>query len=141
MENENNISAALVAGVLSSIVVACIWAAISYAMNAQWSFMGILAGLVVGWCVKAASGGGKFVENGVIGAVFSLFACILGDFLIGVGYIAEVVGCPFFDALVEEGLPNFFLIAFAEFDFFSFLFYAFAVCIGWGMGKGVEADD
>ena len=134
-----NVIAAILAGLFSCITVSSVWAFITVNAEAQWIFMGIIAGLVVGWFVKVASGGNNNTI-GFIGAIFALFSCLLGDFLTNVGFIAQSEGLTYFQTLGSINLSDFFEIAFIGFDFFSVIIYGLATIEGWVCGRGLNKN-
>lgn len=74
---------ALLGGFLSSVVAAFIWASITYATGYQIGFMAIGVGLLVGFAVRYF-GNGMSSSFGIVGAVFALFGCLLGNILTAV---------------------------------------------------------
>ena len=136
---EGNVSAALLAGLFSCIAVASVWAFISVNAEKQWLYMGIFAGLAVGWLVKIVSGGNNNTI-GCIGAFFALLSCALGDFLTNVGFIAKSEELTYFQTLGALNFSYFFEIVFLDFDFFSFIIYGLATIEGWVFGRGLNKD-
>ena len=136
---EGNIIAAILAGLFSCIAVSTLWALITVNAEKQWLYMGIIAGLAVGWFVKVASGGNNNTI-GFIGAIFALLSCVLGDFLTNVGFLAQSEGMAYFQTLGALDFSYFFEIAFIDFDFFSFIIYGLAAIEGWVCGRGLNKD-
>lgn len=136
---KGNVFAALLAGLFSCIVVSSVWALITVNAEKQWLFMGIFAGLAVGWFVKIVSGGNNSTI-GVIGAFFALFSCVLGDFLTNIGFIAKNEGMTYFQTLGTLDFSYFFEIAFLDFDFFSIMIYGLAAIEGWVFGRELNKD-
>ena len=115
---EGNVQAALLAGLFSCLAVSSVWALISVNTEKQWLYMGLIAGLAVGWFVKIASGG----NNSTI------------------GFIAKNEGMTFFQTLGALDFSYFFEIAFLDFDFFSIIIYGLAAVEGWVCGRGLNKD-
>ena len=115
---EGNVQAALLAGLFSCFAVSSVWALISVNTEKQWLYMGLIAGLAVGWFVKIASGG----NNSTI------------------GFIAQNEGMTFFQTLGALDFSYFFEIAFLDFDFFSIIIYGLAAVEGWVCGRGLNKD-
>ena len=136
---EGNVQAALLAGLFSCFAVSSVWALISVNTEKQWLYMGLIAGLAVGWFVKIASGGNNSTI-GFIGALFALLSCVLGDFFTNVGFIAQNEGMTFFQTLGALDFSYFFEIAFLDFDFFSIIIYGLAAVEGWVCGRGLNKD-
>lgn len=136
---DGNVMAAILAGLFSCIAVSSVWALITVNAEAQWIFMGIIAGLIVGWFVKVVSGGNSNTI-GFIGAIFAFFSCLFGDFLTNVGFIAQSEGLTYFQTLVSINLSYFFEIAFLNFHLFSFIIYSLATIEGWVCGRGLNKN-
>lgn len=136
---KGNVLAALLAGLFSCIVVSSVWALITVNAEKQWLFMGVFAGLAVGWFVKIVSGGNNSTI-GVIGAFFALFSCVLGDFLTNIGFIAKNEGMTYFQTLGTLDFSYFVEIAFLDFDFFSIMIYGLAAIEGWVFGRELNKD-
>lgn len=120
---------AVIGGVLSSIAIASLWALITVNAERQWVIMGIFAGLIVGYCVHLMARG-RSLAISIIGGLFALFSCILGDYLSNVGFIAQNEGVEYFQALSMVDNTYFFEIAFLDFDFFSLIVYGIAAYEG-----------
>jgi hypothetical protein len=80
IKSRQSLGMAILGGLIASIVAALLWAVITYATKFQIGFMAIGVGFLVGYAVNYF---GKGVTNafGVVGAVFSLFGCLLGNIL------------------------------------------------------------
>ena len=77
---QGNVALAAIAGLVSCILVATVWAFICIVAEKQWVWMGIVAGFVVGWCVRVVSGG----NNATIGFSEPFLLCypaLWGTFL------------------------------------------------------------
>lgn len=77
---EQNLGTAILAGLLSSVVAAFLWALVTYATGYQIGFMAIGVGVLVGYAVRYF-GNGVTNRFGLAGAAFSLFGCLLGNLL------------------------------------------------------------
>jgi FtsH-binding integral membrane protein len=91
--SKQSMALALLGGLLASVVAAFIWALITYVTHYQIGFMAVGVGLLVGFAVKYF-GNGMSSTYGVIGAVFALFGCLLGNIL------AAIIG-----ASLSDGIP------------------------------------
>lgn len=69
---------AIVGGILSSLVGAAIWAAITYFTGYKIGIVAIGVGFLVGFAVNFL-GKGKTIPFGIVGAFFALLGCILGN--------------------------------------------------------------
>lgn len=90
---KQSMALALLGGFLSSVVAAFIWALITYVTHYQIGFMAIGVGIMVGFAVKYF-GNGMSSSFGIVGAVFALFGCLLGNIL------TAIIG-----ASLEGGMP------------------------------------
>lgn len=90
---KQSMALALIGGFLASVVAALIWALITYVTHFQIGFMAIGVGILVGFAVKYF-GNGMSSTFGVVGAVFSLFGCLLGNIL------TAIIG-----ASLSDGIP------------------------------------
>ena len=138
-QKNGNIPLAVIAGIISSVIVANVWAAICINAEKQWIWMGIIAGIVVGWCVRIVSGGNN-TTIGLIGASFAFLSCFMGDFFTNLGFIAQQEGVGFFDALTMFDYSTLFEVQFADFGIFSVIVYGIAAIKGYTFGMGKNAD-
>lgn len=128
---EGNISSGLTVGIISSIITAFIWAGLSYLMEKQpvilfGAGVGVLVGIPMGLL-----GPSRPVPCSIMGGLFALITCILGDFFWAVMVLAHEWDVSFFSTLlylVRSG--NFLEVAFIDFNFMSFLIFLIAVVIG-----------
>ena len=128
-QQDGNLVLAIIGGVLSSVLIACLWAAISVSTEKQWVFMGILAGLAVGYIVHLMARGQSLAIS-IVGGFFALLSCVLGDYFTNVGFIAQEEGFEYFQTLMMIDNTYFFEIAFADFGFFSLIVYGIAAYEG-----------
>ena len=80
MKSKQNLPFAIAAGLIASVIAAFIWATVTYITNYQIGFMAIGVGFLVGYAVNFF-GKGLTVTFGIVGAVFSLIGCLLGNLL------------------------------------------------------------
>lgn len=83
IKSKQNLPMAIVGGLAASIVAAVVWAIITYATGYQIGFMAIGVGILVGFAVNFF-GKGMTTSFGIVGALFALFGCILGNLLTAV---------------------------------------------------------
>lgn len=124
---------AIVGGAIAAVIGAAIWAAVSLATGYQIGFMAIGVGLLVGIAVRFAGGGGS-PAFGVIGGLFALLGCLLGNLLTVIGYLADHEGIGFFAALFSFNYAATFEIMQATFSPMDLLFYGIAVYEGFKFG-------
>lgn len=96
MKSEQSINYAITGGFLAAIVSALLWAMVTLATNIQLGFMAVGVGFLVGAGV-GFFGQGLDRVYGIIGALFALFGCLLGNFLSLIGYIAQEVQMDYFE--------------------------------------------
>jgi hypothetical protein len=124
-EKIGNIPMALVFGLLASIVGAILWAVITVSTGYQIGYMAIAIGFIVGYTVKFA-GRGNQITFGIIGAVLSLFGCLLGNYFSQIGFASSALHMGFFDTLTMIQ-PSLVLGAMKdEFAFMDIVFYGIA---------------
>lgn len=129
---EGNLFLAIIGGLLSSVLVASLWALITVNAQKQWVFMGIFAGLAVGYIVHLM-GRGRSLPISIVGGFFALLSCVFGDYFTNVGFIAQNEGLEYFQAFSMIDNTYFFEIAFADFDFFSLIVYGIAAYEGFAI--------
>jgi hypothetical protein len=86
-----NLTAAISSGLIVSVFVAVIWALVSVLTGFQHSAFGLLVGLIVG---KTMFRFGKGVDLifGILGAVISIWACLLGNTFTIMGFVSNKLG-------------------------------------------------
>jgi len=127
----SSIGMALVGGFLASIVGALIWGGITYLTNYQIGIVAIGVGFIVGYAVRYF-GNGSTMAFGVIGAVFSLFGCILGNILTVVAAASLTEGAPILGILLAflTSPMLIFQILQETFSGMDLLFYGIAIYEG-----------
>ena len=131
-QQEGNLVLAILGGLLSSVLVASLWALITVNAQKQWMIMGIFAGLAVGFVVHMMARG-RSLPISIVGGLFSLLSCVLGDFFTNVGFIAQNDGLEYFQTLSMIDFAYFFDMAFIDFDFFSLIVYGIAAYEGFAI--------
>ncbi len=125
-----NLPAAIIAATLAAFVGAGLWASITILTSFQYGVMAIVVGLLVGYAVQFF-GKGTDEIFGIVGALFALFGCFLGNMLtvcyslsieLGVLFLVVVLR-PDFDILIEK-MTNWF-------GFVDILFYGIAIYEGY----------
>lgn len=131
-QQKGNLLLAIIGGLLSSILVASLWAWITVNAQKQWVIMGIFAGLIVGYTVHLM-GRERTLPISLVGGVSALLSCVFGDYFTNIGFIAQNEGLRYFETLSMIDNAYFFEIAFAEFDFFSLIVYGIAAYEGFAI--------
>ncbi len=96
-KTEQNLHYALIAGIVSCLAGAILWAMVSMALQVQVGYMAIGVGALVGFSVRLAGKGMDPVYSW-IGAGFSLLGCVLGNLFMIIGFVAEEAGVKWVDA-------------------------------------------
>jgi len=127
---EQNLPSALLTGFIASIIGAILWAAVTVITEYQIGFMAITVGLLVGFAIRYF---GRGIDKifGIIGGVFAIFGCLLGNLFSILGFYAISVGIGIFDIL---GLINLSVIPDLMVETFSpidLLFYGLAIYEGY----------
>lgn len=138
-QEHGTISGAIVCGSIAAVAAAAIWALITVSLEKQWVWMAIGAGVAVGYAIKIWAKR-ESISYGIVGAVFTLVACILGDFFTNVGFIASEESLGFFETLGSLDPAYYVEIAFIQFDFFSFIMYAVGAYVAFGLAKNPAVE-
>lgn len=143
LRSGQSMTLAIVAGLLASVVAAALWALITYATHYQIGFMAIGVGFLVGFAVKYF-GNGMTPAFGVIGAVFSLFGCVLGNILATIIAASLSDGIPILTIVMAfVSTPGLVVNILKEtFSFMDLVFYGIAVYEGFRFSiREITADD
>jgi FtsH-binding integral membrane protein len=126
-----NLLLAIVGGILSSMVAAAIWAAITYLTGYRIGLVAIGVGFLVGFAVKLL-GNGRTIPFGIVGAFFALVGCVLGNILTAVIAAAFQDQVPVLDiALTFLTNPGVVIDIMKEtFSVMDLLFYGIAIYEG-----------
>ncbi|MGB0371250.1 MAG: hypothetical protein ACPGN3_07835 [Opitutales bacterium] len=134
-EVHGNVIAGIIGGVLSSIVAGIIWATISVVTGYQIGWVAIGVGFLVAYIVRMW-GKGNTPTFGVIGAVFALLGCVLGNVFTIVGFIAQEYELGIMEALTSVDyayLPEIMMDTASPMDL---LFYGLALYSGYKYSRG-----
>lgn len=132
---EQNFPLGLLAGVLTAIVSAFIWAGVTVATHYQIGYMAIGVGFLVGWSVRQL-GRGRSKVFAFLAAACALFGCVLGNLLSTLGFVAIQQGIPIADmfaAIMQQPaiLSELMVETFSPIDL---LFYGIAAYTGFQLG-------
>lgn len=127
---EQNMPLAIVAGLAASLVGAIVWAIITSVTGYQIGYMAVAIGFLVGFAIRTF---GKGIDKiyGIMGAAFSIFGCLVGNFLTFAGYVSKDQGIGIVDTLL---LIDYSLVPEAMIETFSpmdVLFYGIAIYEGY----------
>ena len=131
IHGQQNLAMAILGGVVASIVGAVLWAVITAVTQFQIGFMAIGVGFLVGWAVWNL-GHGVTTLYGVIGGLFALFGCLLGNLLTFCYFAGQEAGMPVLDVLNSVLASGSIVGVLTEtFSPMDLLFYAIAVYEGY----------
>jgi len=125
MRKHQDMSYAIVGGLAASIVGAMIWGAVTYFTHYQIGYLAIGVGLLVAFAVRYF-GAGIDLPFGVVGAVFAVFGCVLGNLMSQIAFMAEDQSMTFFEVIPYLNwslVANIYKESFSPMDF---VFYGFA---------------
>jgi hypothetical protein len=130
LRSEQNLVLAVLAGGAAVLLGACVWAAITFATSFQIGWMAVGVGFLVGYAVRTF---GKGIDKSfaVVGALWSLAGCAVGNLLSVIGVISKHQNVPFFDLIEKlnpEIVANLMQTTFSPMDL---LFYGIAVYEGY----------
>ena len=100
MSRESKHRMGVVAGVVSALIGAAVWAGITVATEYQIGWMAVAVGFLVGYAVRIL-GKGLSKNFGYVGAVCALLGCVLGNLLSICGFISIQESVPFLQIVVN----------------------------------------
>lgn len=116
----------IIAGIVTGVVCAVLWAAVTLITYYQIGWMAIGVGFVVGFAIRKA-GNGVSSKFGVVGAIIALLSCLFGNALIVVGMIAHETGLSYTSAM--SGFELSYMVE--TFSVMDLLFYGLAIAAGY----------
>jgi hypothetical protein len=99
IKSKQSLPLAMVGGITASVVGAILWAVITYITGYQIGFMAIGVGFLVGYAVNYF-GKGMTTPFGIVGALFALFGCILGNLFTTIIAAYNLEGVSFFQIIM-----------------------------------------
>lgn len=127
---EESFTLAVVAGILAAVLGAFLWAGVTVVSGYQIGFMAIGIGVLVAFSIRFA-GKGLSIKFQILGAVLSLFGCVVGNCLTVCYFLAQNEGVGFSEVLTminPSAIPSLMISAFSPMDM---LFYGIAVYEGY----------
>jgi hypothetical protein len=94
MRSEQSVARGASAGAVAALVGAGVWALITVVIKYQIGFMAVGIGFLVGHAIRK-SGQGIDSVFGIMGAIYALFGCLLGNLLAVCGVISISEEMPF----------------------------------------------
>ena len=135
-----SIGLAVLTAAIACIVCAALWALFTVLTGYQYGIIAIVLGAIIGFAVRFFAKGTAEIF-GIIAAIFTIIACLLGDFLGNLGFLAKEEGITIFQALAALDWSYFFKIMFLGFDFMSIVFYLIAVVEAYKFAIVKKSDD
>jgi hypothetical protein len=130
IRSEQNLGQAILSGAVGALVGAGLWAAITVVTKYQIGFMAVGVGFLVGFLVRKFGKGLDWIF-GVVGAVFALIGCLLGNILVVCALISSEESIPLMEILAELDLKLTYEILAATFNPMDLLFYGIALYVGY----------
>jgi len=130
LKHEENFTGAIIAGIISAIVSAALWAVITVATNYQIAYMAIAVGIIVGFAIRIL-GKGISQKFGILGAIFALAGCVLGNIFSIIGFAAQEAGVGFFAMLSQVDFATIPSVLSAWFSPMDLVFYGAALYMGY----------
>ncbi|MFM7853955.1 MAG: hypothetical protein ACKO96_19040, partial [Flammeovirgaceae bacterium] len=99
LQSEQNMPLGIVGGIAAAFVGAIIWAIVTVVTGYQIGWMAVGVGFLVGYSIRFL---GKGIDKifGVMGGVFALVGCLLGNFFTLVGFAAKTENVDVFSVLL-----------------------------------------
>lgn len=127
--NTENLLFGIIAGVIAAVIGAIIWACISAWTEYQIGWMAIGVGALVGFAVRFL-GKGSSLKFGIIGAILSLFGCLMGNLLAVCIAASKEWNISLFEILSLLDFPTIIDIFTETFSPIDIVFYIIAVVAG-----------
>lgn len=137
---EQSLFIAFLAGFAAAIVGAIAWAAITITTEFQIGFMAIAVGFLVGFAVRLGNGIDKIF--GILGAVLSLFGCVLGNVFSLIGFVSKQEHLSLADTISRLDYSKLPQMLTATFSLMDLVFYGIAVYEGYRFSfRQVSSED
>jgi len=125
-------SSAVLGGVIGMVGCTVLWTLITVITNYQIGYMAIGVGFAVGFLVQRM-GKGRGMDFGIIGALFSLLACIFGNLFSNIHFIASEFEVSY-GTVLSSFTPGLYVDLMVEsFHPMDVLFYGIALYTGFKM--------
>jgi hypothetical protein len=126
---EQSLLVALFAGIAGALVGAFVWAAVTVVTEYQVGYMAIAVGFIVGYAVRLGNGIDKVF--GVLGAVLSLFGCVLGNAFSLICFVSKQEHLSLTETISRLDYATISQLFTATFQVMDLVFYAIAVYEGY----------
>ncbi|MEY2440059.1 MAG: hypothetical protein QOI34_1444 [Verrucomicrobiota bacterium] len=129
LRSEQNLPLALLAGIGAAFIGAAVWATVTVMTEFQIGYMAIAVGFIVGYAVRLGRGIEKIF--GIIGGIFALFGCALGNVFSLIGFISKQHHLSILDTVSRLDLTKIPQLLTANFSVMDLVFYGIAVYEGY----------
>jgi hypothetical protein len=130
LRENQDLAAAALGGALAAAAGALAWATLSYYTEHQLGVMALGIGFLVGYAVRRF-GKGVDVGFGILGALYSLVGCAIGNLLTVCAFIARQEGLDVMDVISDLDLNGIAEIMLETTTAYDLLFYGLAVHFGY----------
>ncbi|WDV46580.1 hypothetical protein PV797_02520 [Clostridiaceae bacterium M8S5] len=120
---------AIIGGFIGSIVGALVWAGVALIFDVKVGWLALGIGLLVGTLVNIL-GKGVSLPYRIVGVVFSLLGCALGNIFIIVGVFSKQFDMSYMEVIKNLSFDDTLYLLKETFDKIDVLFYAFAAYEG-----------
>lgn len=138
---EQNLPLGIGISALIAIVGAILWGVITVATNHQIGYMAVAVGFIVGYGNRYF---GKGIDPvfGIIGGVFALIGCVIGNYLSLIGFASQEFGVDYFTVLGTIPFGEAMNALFSDIDGYDILFYGLALYEGYKFSfRQITEDD
>ena len=130
LRNEQNFQSAVIAGLITGLAGALLWATITVITEYQIGYMAIAIGFGVGYVIRRF-GNGIDPIFGYLGASIALLSCMLGNIFGIVGFVANAEGLGYIETFLGLDYSLLPTIMADSFSVIDLLFYGFAIFEGY----------
>lgn len=139
IRTKQDLNMAIAAGIISAVIGATIWGVFVAITEYQFVFMGILAGLFVGFSVRTF-GKGIDTSFGIVGAICSLICCLAGTVIASCIMVASATDTSFLKIIFNLNFNLVTLILKEGFGPIDLLIYGFAIYEGYKISFRSDYD-
>lgn len=139
LRQQQDLTKAVFAGVLAALLCSILWAAFAVYTTVLFRGMALLLGATVGFAMRRT---GKGIDTifGISGGFISLIGCIVGNFLIVIGFLAQENDFGYFETLLRFDYSYFGEVMVETFNIRQIFFYILAVGVGFALSKKAITD-
>ncbi len=138
---EQNMPAAIIAGLVVGILCAILWGAVTVALKMQIGYMALAVGAAVGFSVRFF---GKGIEPSFqfVGAAIAFVSCVAGNFLSVLGFAAIELDMGYLEVVTNFNYSYLPEVMKESFSVMDLLFYGIAIYEGFRFSlRKVTAED